>query len=158
MSEIGLQSRPLRVRLGLVLTLTGFLIFLLGAKPQWFALDRSEVVGFVQILVFLLGLALLGLGGYFAVDGLWNGDPRTLWADIGVRLISTGYLIAVFSAMADVFGFGTQTLPLEIPYFGPWQARGTLLGEMVMLMGVLLSIPWHLYRPSDDTEITKKTP
>ncbi len=141
-----LQTVYLRVRAGLMFTLLGYFIFLVGAKPEWFNLDRSEVVGFVQVTVFLLGLALMGVGAYFAIDGLWNGDPRSLWADIGVRLISTGYLIAVFSAMADVFGFGTQTLPLETPYFGPWQARGTVLGEGVMLLGVLLAVPWHLYR------------
>lgn len=140
------QSVYLRVRLGIAFALLGYVLFLIGAKPEWFNLDRSDVVGFVQITVFLLGLALLGLGGYFAVDGLWGGGHRTLVADIGVRLISTGYLIAVFAAMADVFGFGNQVMPAEVPYFGPWQAHGTLLGEVVMLLGVLLTVPWHFYR------------
>ncbi len=146
MTVSDLQTVYLRVRAGLMFTLLGYLIFIVGAKPEWFNLNRSEIVGFVQITVFLLGLALMGVGAYFAIDGLWNGDQRSLWADIGVRLISTGYLIAVFSAMADVFGFGTQTLPLETPCFGPWQAWGTALGEAVMIVGVLLAVPWHLYR------------
>lgn len=146
----GLQKRPFRVRLGLSFALFGFLVFLIGAKPEWFGLDRSPVVGFVQIAVFLLGLALLALGGYFGLDGLWQASPRTLLADIGMRLVATGYLIAFFAALADVFGFGTQTLPLEVPYFGPWQARGTLLGEMVMLIGFLLFIPWKLWRKGND--------
>ncbi|MBI5297028.1 MAG: hypothetical protein HY869_16235 [Chloroflexi bacterium] len=46
----------MRVRVGLVLTLFGLFVFMVGAKPAWFGWDRSPVVGFVQIIVFLTGL------------------------------------------------------------------------------------------------------
>jgi len=42
-----------RVRFGLFLTIAGYLIFLLGARPGIFGLDRSRVIGFIQITVFL---------------------------------------------------------------------------------------------------------
>ncbi len=130
----------LRVRLGLILTLVGFVIFLLGADPGLFRLDRSPVTGFVQIAVFLIGLAIICLGGYICLNGLWNGDPKTIAADIGLRLVTTGYVIAVFSGMADVFGFGSQPLP-QIPYFGIRQATGVMIGEAVIAVGFLLLVP-----------------
>ena len=139
-----IPTRPinghLRVRLGLGTTITGFLIFLLGADPGLFNLDRSPVTGFVQIAVFLIGLAVICIGGYITLNGLWNGLQKTIAADFGLRLVSTGYVIAVISGMADVFGLGSQPWP-KIPYFGPWQARGVILGEAVIALGFLLLIP-----------------
>ena len=52
-------------------------------------------------------------------------------ADFGLRLVSTGYVIAIFSGMADIAGMGSQPLP-GVPYFGPWQATGVLIGEIVI--------------------------
>lgn len=122
------------------MVLIGFLVFLLGANPAMFNLDRSPVIGFVQIAVFLVGLAMICVGGYIALNGMWNGDPKTIAADIGLRLVTTGYVIAVISGMADMFGFGSQTFP-ELPYFGPWQAGGVVLGQVVIAFGFLLLIP-----------------
>ncbi len=45
-----------RMRIGLAMTVFGYLLFLLGARPSLFNLDRSRVIGFVQISVFLIGL------------------------------------------------------------------------------------------------------
>ncbi|HEY2981676.1 MAG TPA: hypothetical protein VGJ22_10880 [Anaerolineales bacterium] len=130
-----------RVRTGLIFTMFGLFIFMVGAKPNWFGWDRSPVVGFVQIAVFLVGLAMICLGGYIGMLALWKGVQRTIAADIGLRLVSTGYVVAVFSGMADVFGMGSQFLP-DVPYFGPWQASGVLIGEIVIAIGFLLLIPF----------------
>jgi hypothetical protein len=135
-----LSNGRFRVRTGLIFVGIGFLAFLLGANPALFRLDRSPVVGFVQIAVFLVGLAIICMGGYICLNGLWNGDPKTIAADIGLRLVSTGYVIAFVSGMADIFGFGSQSFP-DLPYFGPWQARGVTLGEAVIAVGFLLLIP-----------------
>ena len=62
-TPIGIPSR-MRVRVGLVVALFGLLIFLVGARPSLFGMDRSPVVGFVQISVFLVGLAIICIGGY----------------------------------------------------------------------------------------------
>jgi hypothetical protein len=134
------NNHSLRVRFGLVVVILGLLIFSLGADPALFSLDRSPIVGFVQIAVFLVGLAMICLGGYIALNTLWNGKEKTIAADIGYRLVSTGYVIAVASGMADVFGFGSQPFPF-IPYFGPWQASGVMLGEIVIIVGFFLLIP-----------------
>jgi len=130
-----------RIRVGLVTTFIGLFVFTVGAKPGWFGWDRSPVVGFVQISVFLIGLAIICLGGYISLLALWKGAPRTIAADIGLRLVSTGYVIAVFSGMADVFGMGSQPPP-QVPYFGPWQATGVLIGQIVIAVGFLLLIPY----------------
>ncbi len=130
-----------RLRSSLALTLIGLFVFTVGAKPNWFGWDRSPVVGFVQISVFLVGLGIICLGGYVGMLALWNGGPRTILADIGMRLVGTGFVISVFSGMADVFGMGSQPLP-GVPYFGPWQATGVLIGQIVIAVGFLLMMPY----------------
>jgi len=137
----GIPKR-LRVRVGLVLTLLGMLVFLLGARPQLFGLDRSPVVGFVQISVFLVGLGIICIGGYISLMFFWRNGYRTIAADVGLRLVATGYVVAVFSGMADIFGFGTQLLP-RVPVFGPWQSSGVQLGELFITVGFLLLIPFQ---------------
>jgi hypothetical protein len=127
---------------GLVVVLVGFLIFMLGAKPAFFGLDRSPVIGFVQIAVFLVGLALVCIGGYSCLMALWKDTPPSIAADIGLRLVATGYVIAVFSGMADIFGFGNHPLP-GVPFFGPLQALGVGMGEATIGMGLILLLPWH---------------
>jgi hypothetical protein len=99
-------------------------------------------VGFVQIAVFLAGLGAICVGGYVGLLALWKGRARSILADIGLRLVSTGYVIAVFAGMADVFGMGSQPLP-GIPYFGPWQATGVVIGEVLIAIGFLLVIPYR---------------
>lgn len=129
-----------RIRSGLTITLIGLLVFLIGARPGFFGIDRSPVIGFIQIAVFLVGLALICLGGYMSLMALWKDRQTSISADIGLRLVATGYVIAVFAGMADMFGFGSHPLP-GIPYFGPWQARGVEIGQAVIALGFLLLIP-----------------
>jgi hypothetical protein len=144
-----------RIRLGMIIMLFGFVIFLIGAVPDLFGLDRSPVIGFVQIAVFLIGLALICLGGYICMNGLWNNHPKTILADIGLRVVSTGFVIAVISGMADIFGFGTQLSP-RIPYYGPWQAMGVLIGEIVIILGFIFQIPFRFQREESDNPIENK--
>ncbi len=128
-----------RIRVGIAITILGLLIYLLGADPGLFGLDRSPVMGFVQIAVFLIGLAFICIGGFFTLNTFWNGSERSIIADIGLRLVTTGYLMAVASGMADIFGLGNHTFP-KIPYFGPWQAIGVMIGEAAIVIGMLMLI------------------
>ena len=143
-----LPSRP-RVRFGLSITSFGFFVFLVGAKPSLFGWDRSPVVGFVQIAVILVGLAVICMGGYITLNAYWKHREKTIAADVGLRLVCTGYVIAVFAGMADVFGFGTQPLP-EVPHFGPVQAMGLQVGQAIIVVGFLLLIPYRKERYGDD--------
>ncbi|MFN2195967.1 MAG: hypothetical protein ACK2UW_07585 [Anaerolineales bacterium] len=131
-----------RMRLGLGITVVGFLLFVLGAAPQFYGMDRSPVIGFVQIAVFLIGLGFICLGGYVSLNALWKGEEKSILADIGLRLVATGYMITVATGMADVFGLGTQPLP-GVPLFGPWQEVGVLIGIVVIGIGLLLMIPYR---------------
>jgi hypothetical protein len=140
-SPEGIPSR-MRLRFGLLLTLFGMLVFLVGARPAFFGLDRNPRVGFVQIAVFSVGLGIICIGGYISLIPFWRNGDRTIAADIGSRLVATGYVVAVFSGMADVFGFGTRVPPM-VPIFGPWQATGVQIGELLISIGFILLIPFR---------------
>jgi len=142
--EPALRLSYLRIRFSLISISLGFFIFVVGAKPNWFGWDRSPVVGFAQIAVFLVGLAMICAGGYVGLSTLWGTEQRSIIADIGLRLVGTGYVIAVFAGLADVFGMGSQPLP-AVPYFGPWQAGGVLIGESIIALGFLMLIPYQFH-------------
>jgi len=131
-----------RVNIGLGLTVVGFLIFILGADPALAGLDRSPYIGFVQTATFSIGLAMLCLGGYLSFRACQLTQRiQSLAQDIGVRLVATGYLISLISGMADVFGFGTQSWP-ALPFFGPRQAAGVIVGEIIIAIGFILYMPF----------------
>lgn len=134
-----------RTRFSMILAALGLFVFLVGLRPALFGLDRSPVVGFIQISVFTVGLGIICLGGYIGLNGFWKNGSRTIAADIGSRLVATGYVIAVFAGMADVFGLGTQTFP-RVPFFGPWQATGVEIGQVLIAIGFLLLIPYQRRR------------
>lgn len=137
----------LRIRIGLGATILGFIIYLLGAEPGLFGVDRSPVVGFVQLATLLVGLGIICIGGYISLVALWNGGQKSIASDIGLRLVSTGYVITVACGMADVFGFGSNTYP-AYPIFGIYQQIGLLLGEVVIAVGLLLLIPYKTPQPN----------
>jgi hypothetical protein len=147
--ENGISDEDLRfqrqLRNSLMVTLIGFLILILGAKPSLFGLDRSPVIGFVQTATFIVGLGIICLGGKLSLNGFWKGKKISLTADFGLRIIATGYVIAVFTAMADVFGFGSHPLP-GVPFFGPLQSRGVIIGEAIIAVGLVM-----VFSPVDDS-------
>ena len=157
------QPFPLRrIQLGLITAAGGFLIFMVGARPNFFMLDRSPVLGFVQIGVMLFGLAFICMGGYICISGLWRGCRPSIAGELGARLVSTGYIIAVFSGLADIFGLGSHPTPDFIPYFGEWQARGFQIGLGLIAVGMLMMLPYSsnpLFRcreePCEDEEEEK---
>jgi hypothetical protein len=149
-----------RVRVGLAMVVIGYLMFLLGARPSLFNLDRSRVIGFVQISVFLVGLGIIVMGSYLTLNAFWLNGKKTIAADLGSRVISTGYVICVFTAMADIFGLGSHRLPNV--FFGPLQARGVAIGMATIALGFLLLIRYR--HPEDEktrplkSRKTKKEP
>ncbi len=136
-----------RIRLGLGVTILGLVIYMLGAEPGLFGVDRSPVVGFVQIATFLVGLGIICLGGYISLVALWNGGQKSIASDIGLRLVATGYVITVACGMADIFGFGSNNYP-AIPIFGIYQQIGVLAGEAVIAIGLLMMIPYKSPAPN----------
>jgi hypothetical protein len=142
--EPGFRVSYLRIRFSLMCVGIGLLVFVIGAKPNWFGWSTIPEVGFIQVAVFLSGLALICTGGFVGMSALWGREERSILADFGSRLIGTGYVISVFAGMADVFGMGAQTLP-DTPYFGPLQAAGVLFGQLVIAVGFLMFIPYQFH-------------
>ena len=141
--------RP-RIRIGLGVAFFGLAVFIIGVNPGLFGQDRSPVMGFVQIAVFLVGLAFICLGGFITLNTLWNGSEKSIAADFGFRFVATGYVMCVMAGMADVFGFGNQPYP-QIPYFGPWQTLGVIIGELIITLGFLLMIRWPFRNKTQST-------
>ena len=136
-----LQSRKIIQRFGITLTVVGLGLFILGAKPEWLGVNGSEAIGFVQIGVFSFGLFVLCLGSTITIDLLWRGH-RTIVADIGLRLTWTGFVFSVFASLADLLGISRRQFPYFTPFFGYWQARGVLFGEILMAIGLMMMVPF----------------
>ena len=128
-----------RLQFGLLATFAGFLLVVLGAKPEFFGMDRSPVIGFMQTATFLVGIGVIALSGYFCLMSFWPKGYTTITADFGIRLVATGWLIAVFSGMADVFGFGSHPVT-GLVFFGRLQAMGVEIGEMFIGIGLVMMI------------------
>ena len=128
-----------RARRWMTVVLLGLFIFIIGVRPSLIGMDRSPVVGFVQIGVWLTGLAILLLGAFATIRVVRNGMETSLRADIGIRLIATGYVIAAVASLADFIGVGAQRMPLIA--FGPVQVIGLAIGVLVSLLGVILYWP-----------------
>lgn len=129
-----------RGRFGLTLLIIGFIIFIIGAKPEVFGLNRGVSIGFVQIIVILLGLGVLTWGGSLALLSLWGKNTKSLLADFGTRTIATGYVICFFTALADAFGFGTNPMPNV--FLGKLQSQGLIIGMAIIGIGFLMLLPY----------------
>lgn len=131
------ESFPkLRARLGLTLTMAGFILLLIGAKPEYFGLNRGRAIGFLQIIVMLIGIGLITWGGALTLLAFWGHNGRTLLADFGTRTCATGYVICFFTALADAFGFGTNPMPNV--FLGELQTDGLMIGMIIIALGFVM--------------------
>lgn len=123
----------------MTLVVLGLLVFLVGIHPDLIGMNRSRVIGFIQMGVWLGGLGVLLLGAFLAVRVVRNGRPMSLRAEVGTRLIATGYVISAAASLADFLAIGSHRLPWV--YLGPLQVAGLAGGVMISLLGVLLYWP-----------------
>ncbi len=144
--------KPYQVRWArywMTLVFIGFMIFLIGVQPDLIGMNRSEVVGFVQVDVWLVGLAILLTSAYASVRVIRNHRSMSLRADVGVRLIATGYVVSAAASLADFIGLGAQHLPYVT--FGPIQVIGLATGVAISLLGLLLYWPRNP-KPKDSSK------
>lgn len=134
-----------RLRLSLTLLMVGFLVFILGIDPALFGLNRGTSIGFVQIIVLLIGLGLITWAASLTLTSFWPKGEKSLLADFGSRTIATGYVICVFAALADAFGMGTN--PMPDVFLGILQSRGVVIGMGVILLGFMMTIRWKFPKP-----------
>ena len=135
-----LTKRQIRwIQRWVVLTTIGVLVFAVGIHPDVIGMDRSRVIGFIQMGVWLTGLGLLLLGAFLTVRVVRNGRPMSLRAEIGTRLIATGFVVSATATLADFLAIGSHRLPWV--YFGPLQVGGLVAGGIVSLIGVVLYWP-----------------
>ncbi len=148
-SDIPNQDLPsrTRVRIGVIIALIGFVTLVVGTHPEWFGWGSGSGIGFVQLFGMLLGLGILSLGGFVALLALWRNTLRTIVADIGMRLVATGYVVAIFAGLADLFGMGTE-IGSAVMHFGLLQSRGIVIGQAVIGVGFVLMIPFGANPPS----------
>jgi hypothetical protein len=123
----------------MTVVLAGFFIFGIGVDPDLIGMNRSPIIGFVQMGVWMTGLTILLLGATATVRVVRNGRSRSLRADIGLRLIATGYVVALTASFADFLSIGSHQMPQV--YFGEVQVMGLALGVLTSLVGVMLYWP-----------------
>ena len=133
-----------RLHLSLLLAGLGFGMFVLGLHPDWFGLATTPAVGFVQILFMVTGMGVYTGAAIAALRLLWHGRRWSVVAQIGARLMATGYVAFAAAVMADILGLGSQTWPATA-HFGPVQRYGMLAGEGLMAVGILLMYPYRWY-------------
>lgn len=130
----------LRRNLKLLLFLAGVTLSGLSLSADFFGLDLTPGFGMVQMLQLLLGLSCLTLATFITLrDRRRLNAPRSLQADIGVRLAATGLVFAYVSGLSDLIGIGTHVTPsFDRPFVGPLQLGGIGLGVLSILAGIFL--------------------
>ena len=104
-----------------------------------FGLDITPGFGMIQMIQLLAGISLLTLSGFIYLNYLREDEPRSLQADIGVRLGATGLIFAFVSGLSDLLGIGTHAVPaFERPFVGPFQLAGLGLGAALIVVGMIL--------------------
>ena len=79
--------------------------------------------------------------------------PRSLQADIGVRLSLTGLVFCYVTGFADLIRIGTHVQPeFERPFIGPLQLAGFVVGLLILLGGMVLYYTSRGKRPSSSME------
>jgi hypothetical protein len=94
----------------------------------------------VQMFQLLMGLTFLTLAGYLRIHSLRPaGAPRSLQADVGIRLGATGLVLAYVCGLSDLIGIGTHVEPaFGRPFVGPLQLGGLIVGVLMITAGLLL--------------------
>lgn len=145
------KERATRVRntVTWLLYILGGLLCFLALGAELIGLDFTPGFGIVQIVQLLVGITALTLAVYITLRSLRGPDaPRSLQADIGIRLAATGLVFMYVSGLSDLIQIGTHVMPnFERPYIGPLQLGGLILGLVTIVAGLLL---YHTSRGSRD--------
>jgi hypothetical protein len=136
----GTMIKKIESYLSIILFLLGLILIFLSLGAEVLGLDYTPGFGVVQMFQLLLGLTFLTFAGFLSVHRLRRPDaPRSLQADIGIRLGATGLVFAFVCGISDIIGIGTHVNPeFSRPYVGPLQLGGLVLGVLIITVGLLL--------------------
>jgi hypothetical protein len=128
--------------LSIILLIIGLGLVVIALGAEVLGLDLTPGFGMVQMLELLIGLTCLTFAGYLrAHRSRPAGAPRSLQADIGIRLSATGLVFAYTAGWADLIGIGTHIEPaFNRPFVGPLQLGGFLAGVIMIVVGLLMYI------------------
>ena len=131
------QVRHITTLLSFVL---GIVLCAISLAAELLGLDLTPGFGIVQMFQLLIGLTLLTFASFMYLKEIRpDSAPRSLQADIGVRLAATGLIFAYVSGLSDLIGIGTHVEPsFERPFVGPLQLGGLGLGVLSIMIGLLL--------------------
>jgi len=137
-----------------VLSLLGVLFVVGAVATELLGLDLTPGFGVLQTLAFLVGLTALTIAAYVSMSAGRPPDaPRSLQADIGVRLSLTGLVFCYVTGFADLIRIGTHVQPeFERPFIGPLQLGGLVVGLFILLGGMVLYYTSRGKRPSSSME------
>jgi len=133
-------AATVRKNVTIALFLAGVLLSALALSAETLGLDLTPGFGMVQMLQLLLGLTSLTFALFLRIKERRRlNAPRSLQADIGVRLAATGLVFAYVSGLSDLIGIGTHVNPqFDRPFVGPLQLLGLGLGVLSILIGAFL--------------------
>ncbi len=125
---------------GIALGLLGIVVTLIGLFPGVIAIPPTPGFGVMQILIVVVGFAMLITGALLYVKfTFYNYKKHTLLQQIGIRLAYTGLTFATLAALADVLGFGSNVrITGEDVLLGPLQMIGIMINYGVSVMGVII--------------------
>ncbi len=146
--------RRIRLVIVLLLLLFGVVSLIVALAAPALGVDLTPGFGAWQMFFLMVGLTCLTLAGFVFLQRFRPpGAPRSLQADIAVRLAATGLVFAYVSGFADLLGIGTH--PHENyprPFMGWLQITGIAVGILMILIGMLLYHTSRGSRPSSSLE------
>ncbi len=118
----------------------GVILCAISLGAELLGLNLTPGFGIVQMFQLLIGISLLTLAIFlYLKQNRPKNAPRSLQADIGVRLAATGLVFAYVAGLSDLIGIGTHVEPnFERPFVGPLQLGGLGLGVLSIIVGILL--------------------
>jgi hypothetical protein len=130
---------PAVAQFGIATGALGVVLSLMGLFPTVTGIEPGEGIGIVQVMMLLVGFALLILGALLYVKfTFYVGTAARLSQQIGVRLALTGLVMSGMSGLADFLGFGSHSPQQVEPVLGQLQAVALLVGFLVSALGVLI--------------------
>ena len=129
-----------RVIIGWILFAIGVLLSVISLAAEYLGLDLTPGFGMVQMFQLLLGFTCVVGAALIYFYNLRPPDaPRSLQADIGLRLVATGLVFAYVSGLADLLGIGTHEDPsFARPFVGELQIGGIGISIGLICIGLFL--------------------